>query len=84
MTALLKNTYAQVYLAQGDLDKATASVNEAIALFQQMNSYRLGEAYLTLAAIELAQRQPAAACNMPLTPETSSRLSNIIATAKPS
>ena len=60
-TAMLKDAYAQVYLAQGDLEQATASVNEAIALFQQMNSFRLGEAYLTLAAIELAQRQPAAA-----------------------
>ena len=59
--AKLKDAYAQVYLAQGDLEQATASVNEAIALFQQMNSFRLGEAYVTLAAIELAQRQPAAA-----------------------
>jgi len=58
---MLKDAYAQVYLAQGDLAKATASVNEAIALFRQMNSFRLGEADLTLAAIELAQQRPAAA-----------------------
>ena len=58
---MLKDAYAQVYLAQGDLAKATASVNEALALFQQMNSYRLGEAQLTLASIELARQQPAAA-----------------------
>ena len=59
--AMLKDAYAQVYLAQGDLEKAESSLNEAIALFQQMNSYRLGEADLTLAALRLAQGQPAAA-----------------------
>ena len=59
--ALMKNAYAQVYLAQGDLAKAESSLNEAIALFQQMNSFRLGEADLTLAALRLAQGQPSAA-----------------------
>ena len=58
---MLKDAYAQVYLAQGNLDKAESSLNEAIALFQQMNSYRLGEADLTLAALLLAQGQPSAA-----------------------
>ena len=59
--AVLKDAYAQVYLAQGDLEKSESSLNEAIALFQQMNSYRLGEADLTLAALRLAQGQPSAA-----------------------
>ena len=59
--AMLKDAYAQVYLAQGDLEKAESSLNEAIALFQQMNSFRLGEADLTLAALRLAQGQPSAA-----------------------
>lgn len=59
--AKIKNAYAQVYLAQGDLANAAAAVNEAIALFQQMHSFRLGEADLTLAAIALAQQRPAAA-----------------------
>ena len=59
--AMLKDAYTQVYLAQGDLEKAETSLNEAIALFQQMNSFRLGEADLTLAALRLAQCQPSAA-----------------------
>ena len=59
--ALLKDAYAQVYLAQGDFAKAETSLNEAIALFQQMNSFRLGEADLTLAALRRAQNQPDAA-----------------------
>ena len=58
---MLKDAYAQVYLAQGDLEKAESSLNEAMALFQQMNSFRLGEADLTLAALRLAQGQPSAA-----------------------
>ena len=60
-TAMLKDAYAQVYLAQGEFDKAESSLNEALALFQQMHSFRLGEADLTLAALRLAQNQPAAA-----------------------
>ena len=60
-SALLKDAYAQVYLAQCELAKAETSLNEAIALFQQMNSFRLGEAELTLAALRLAQNQPDAA-----------------------
>ncbi|GAK56567.1 hypothetical protein U27_03529 [Candidatus Vecturithrix granuli] len=59
--AMLKDAYAQAYLAQGELDKAEISLNEAIALFQQMRSFRLGEADLTLAALRLAQNQPDAA-----------------------
>ena len=59
--ALLKDAYAHVYLAQGEFAKAETSLNEAIALFQQMNSFRLGEADLTLAALRLAQNQPDAA-----------------------
>jgi tetratricopeptide (TPR) repeat protein len=59
--AMLKDAYAQVYLAQGEFAKAETSLNEAIALFQQMNSFRLGEADLTLAALRLAQNQPDAA-----------------------
>ena len=58
---MLKDAYAQVYLAQGDLAKAETSLNEAIALFQQMNSFRLGEADLTLAGLRLTQNQPDAA-----------------------
>jgi tetratricopeptide (TPR) repeat protein len=45
----------------GDLEKAETSLNEAIALFQQMHSFRLGEADLTLAALRLAQGNPSAA-----------------------
>ena len=60
-TAMLKDAYAQVYLAQGEFAKAETRLNEAIALFQQMNSFRLGEADLTLAALRLAQNQPDAA-----------------------
>ncbi len=60
-TAMLKDAYAQVYLAQGGLEKAESSLNDAIALFQQMHSFRLGEADLTLAALRLAQGQPSAA-----------------------
>ena len=59
--AMLKDAYAQVYLAQGDFAKAEISLNKAIALFQQMRSFRLGEADLTLAALRLAQNQPDAA-----------------------
>ena len=58
---MLKDAYAQVYLAQGEFEKSETSLNEALALFQQMNSFRLGEADLTLAALRLAQNQPAAA-----------------------
>ena len=52
---MLKDAYAQVYLAQGDLDKAEISLNEAIALFQQMRSYRLGEAILWEAKATFAE-----------------------------
>ena len=60
-TAVLKNTYAQAYLAQGDIEKAKDALNIATSIFQQTNSFRLGEADLTLAALRLAQNQPDAA-----------------------
>ena len=49
---MLKDAYAHVYLAQGEFAKAETSL---IALFQQMRSYRLGEAILWEAKATFAE-----------------------------
>ena len=54
-SALLKDAYAQVYLAQGELDKAETSL-DARKIFQEIAYYRLGEAILCQAKSHLALR----------------------------